>query len=159
MTLVRQPNQPPAEIAASIEAAAESLVLIWDRCLDRIRPRVSASQLRALLVVDRHQPINLGGLADELGAIPSSASRLCDRLEAAGLMRRQTSEDDRREVALTLTQAGSRMLEDLRSARRAELATVLTSMTPAARSALLAGLRGFRDAAAGRFAGEVERPA
>jgi DNA-binding MarR family transcriptional regulator len=159
MTLIRQSHQPPAEAAASIEAAAEPLVIIWDRCLDRIRPRVSASQLRALLVVDRHQPINLGGLADELGAIPSSASRLCDRLEAAGLVNRQTSLDDRREVALSLTAAGRRLLDDLREARRAELAEVLTAMTPAARSALLAGLRGFREAAVGRFGDEAERPA
>ncbi|GDY28662.1 MarR family winged helix-turn-helix transcriptional regulator [Gandjariella thermophila] len=158
MTLVRDSNQQPAEVAVSVEAAAESLVIIWDRCLDRVRPRVSASQLRALLVVDRHQSINLGGLADELGAIPSSASRLCDRLEAAGLMARRTSPDDRREVALSLTAAGSRLLADLREARRSELAQVLAAMPPAARSALVTGLRGFHDAAAGRFA-EEERPA
>jgi DNA-binding MarR family transcriptional regulator len=147
MTRVRQPNQLPADVAASVEAAAESLLIIWDRGLDGIRPRVSASQLRALLVVDRHQPINLGGLAEELGAIPSSASRLCDRLEAAGLVVRRISPEDRREIALSLTVEGTRLLEELRAARRAELSEVLATMTPASRAALLTGLRGFQHAA------------
>lgn len=147
MTLVRA-DQPAAEVAVSVEAAAEWLVAIWDRCLDRIRPRVSASQLRALLVIDRSQPVNLGGLADELGAIPSSASRLCDRLEAAGLVARRTSPEDRREIALSLTDEGARLLDELRAARRAELSEVLATMPPSARDALLTGLRGFQDAAA-----------
>src|SRR5437870_1969274 len=103
MTLVRHPQHLPADLAAAVEAAAEALVIVWGRGTEGVYPQVSPSQLRALLVIERHQSITLGKLADELGAIPSSASRLCDRLEAAGLVVRRAGLADRREVSLELT--------------------------------------------------------
>ncbi|SDN56210.1 MarR family winged helix-turn-helix transcriptional regulator [Allokutzneria albata] len=147
MALVRHPNHLPADIAAAVEAAAEALVIVWGRSSERLHPKVSPSQLRALLVVEQNGALTLGGLAEELGAIPSSASRLCDRLQAAGLLARTTGSTDRREVSLRLTKDGQRLLEELRLTRREELAGVLGAMNPQARDALLAGLDAFRVAA------------
>jgi DNA-binding MarR family transcriptional regulator len=79
--------------------------------------------------------------------VPSSASRLCDRLEATGLLRRETDPRDRREVRLTLTPAARRLLDDLRERRRTALADVLDRMAPAERLDLVRALSAFGRAA------------
>jgi DNA-binding MarR family transcriptional regulator len=94
-------------------------------------------------VVERHQEVNLHRLAGALGAIPSSTSRLCDRLQAAGLLDRNISRSDRRAVVLSLTGDGRRLLAAMRAERRADLARVLAAMTDQARAELLAGLHEF----------------
>jgi len=140
----------PADIAAAIEATVGALTLALGRAEEAIMPRVSVSQLRALLLIERHGRTNLNQLAEELGAIPSSASRLCDRLVAAGLVLRRTGSSDRREVELSVSGDGRRLVEHLRRSRRDELATVLARMTPDGRRALLAGLREFHRVAGQR---------
>lgn len=156
--LRQQPGPPvnlPAGERVDIERAAAALVAVWGRSRQAVANRVSSIQLQALLAIEQHEGINLGRLAAELGAMPSSASRLCDRLEAAGLARRSPGEEDRRELTLTLTPAGRALLEELERRRRADLARVLDEMPPAGRLALLRGLRDFA-ATAGRI---VERNA
>jgi DNA-binding MarR family transcriptional regulator len=91
--------------------------------------------------------MNLSALATKFGAIPSSASRLCDRLEASGLVQREVPADNRREVRLSLTREGRRRLESFDDARREDLARVLERMSAEARAALLDGLREFSTAA------------
>lgn len=137
----------PAAVAAAVEAATRALVITLGRAEEDILPRVSVSQLRALLIISRQAPTNLNQLAEELGAIPSSASRLCDRLVAAGLVTRRTGSVDRREVELRVSAEGQRLVDQLRDTRVAELATVLATMPPEGQRALLVGLREFQRAA------------
>ena len=81
------------------------------------------------------------------GALPSSASRLCDRLEAAGLLTRDTGRASRRAVSLRLTADGEDLLEQARRRRRAQIAQVLDVMPPAGRTELADGLAAFQRAA------------
>jgi DNA-binding MarR family transcriptional regulator len=150
MALASDFQNVTAELSASVEAAAETLVIVWGRAQEALRPPVSGSQLRALLVVERAGALNLNGLAEELGAIPSSASRLCDRLQASGLLTRTPGRTDRREVTLSLTPDGRALLVRMRAARQAEISKVLAAMPPADRDRLLAGLLSFRRGADGR---------
>jgi DNA-binding MarR family transcriptional regulator len=150
------PDDDLAALAAAVEAATGALVITLGRAEEAVLPRVSVSQLRALLIISRHGPTNLNQLAEELGAIPSSASRLCDRLVAAGLVTRRTGSTDRREVELRVSGEGDRLVDQLRECRRSELATVLAAMDDAGRRALLLGLREFQRAA-GRVDG-ADRP-
>src|SRR5690349_3435991 len=140
-------NADVADVAAAVEAASSALVIALGRAEERVLPRVSVSQLRALLIISRQAPTNLNQLAEELGAIPSSASRLCDRLVAAGLVTRRPGSVDRREVELRVSAEGQRLLDQLRGFRQAEVARVLAGMNTAARHALLAGLGDFQRAA------------
>ncbi|WP_425441721.1 MarR family transcriptional regulator [Saccharopolyspora shandongensis] len=97
--------------------------------------------------MDRHSSINLAGLSDELGSIPSVTSRLCDRLQAAGLLVRRSSAIDRREIVLQLSPDGRRFVQRFRRARKADLAAVLQQMSARSRNALLMGLNAFYSAA------------
>ncbi|MGX6739207.1 MarR family transcriptional regulator [Streptomyces xantholiticus] len=51
-------------------------------------PAVPSSQLRVMYSLERDEGINLRRLGQLLGAAPSSASRLCDRLETLGFVKR-----------------------------------------------------------------------
>lgn len=136
------PTSAEAE-AVAVDAAAEALLSVWDAARESASNHVSGSQLRALLVIDEFDGINLRGLAAQLSVILSSASRLCDRLVAAGLLERVPGRTDRREIALHLTVSGRDLLQNLRDTRQRRLAAVLSRMTPAGREALLRGLSEF----------------
>lgn len=149
MTIVRHPGHQPADLAAAVHDAAESLAALWIRSSYGVAHRVSASQLRALVVMQRRGALNLTQLAEELGAMLSSASRLCDRLVAAGLIERRASAHSRRELLLELTRDGRGLLDDLAEQRRRDIAGVLERMEPTAQDALLEGLTEFAEAVAG----------
>ncbi|MEV1289922.1 MarR family transcriptional regulator [Micromonospora sp. NPDC049679] len=137
------PDGPDPSIAAAVDIAAEGLLAVWDAAREQATSRLSGSQLRALLVVEECDGINLRGLANRLGMILSSASRLCDRLVAAGVLEREPGRVDRREISLHLTPTGRGLLDELRTNRRSRLAAVLMGMSPSGRQALLHGLREF----------------
>jgi DNA-binding MarR family transcriptional regulator len=137
------PDGPDTNIAAAVDTAAQALLAVSDAAREQATSRLSGSQLRAVIVVERYDGINLRGLASSMGIILSSASRLCDRLVAAGVLEREPGRVDRREISLHLTPLGRALLEELREDRRERLAGVLNEMSAAGRQALLRGLREF----------------
>jgi len=141
------PEPTSEDLVHTIEGVAHTLVLVWGRSAERVRPKVSTSQLRALIVVGRHDRITLLSLADELGSTPPVTSRLCDRMQAAGLVSRTAGVQDRREVVLALTRDGRRLLQRFHRERAADLRQVLDQMTDREREALRRGLTGFHNAA------------
>jgi MarR family transcriptional regulator, organic hydroperoxide resistance regulator len=89
----------------------------------------------------------VGDLAAELSMSAGTASKLVDRLEAAGYCRRLLNPDDRRSSLLELTAAGRRICDDARRAVDEELDRRLGETLPAARaSELAASLRVLRSA-------------
>ncbi|WP_033214973.1 MarR family transcriptional regulator [Kitasatospora phosalacinea] len=139
-----------ADDTATVSSVVELLEVLWGGGREMDARPVSVSQLRVLYVLAESGGINLRTLTGALDSSPSSVSRLCDRLEAAGLVQRTASTTSRRELELHLTPTGLAFLADLRSARERALAEVLDDMSPAERGALLTGLNAFRTAAARR---------
>ena len=129
--------------AAAIDDAAQALLFAWDQAREQVTPRLSWPQLNALLAVERAEGVNLGGLAAELNMLLSSASRLCDRLVASGMVERVPGRVDRREIALYLTPSSRALLAELRRIRRRALTETLERMSGAGRAALLRGLTEF----------------
>ncbi|WP_432920488.1 MarR family winged helix-turn-helix transcriptional regulator [Microbispora sp. CA-135349] len=105
------------------------------------------TQLRVLLAVDRHGPLNLSGLAALLGMSVSASGRLVARLHTAGLLTRLLSPHSRREVTIDVTETGRRSLERLRAARRGHIADALRRLPPGSRRTLARTLREFTAAA------------
>ena len=135
------------ELAAAVEASVEPLVAVLERARVAQHPAVPPAQLRVLTIVSGNRHTNMSRLAEMLDVVPSSASRLCDRLEANGLLRRVADPRDRREVRLLLTPASRRLLADLRERRRRALGEVLERMPTGARQDLLRALQAFEAAA------------
>jgi DNA-binding MarR family transcriptional regulator len=143
MAVHHGPDGPDIALAAEVDAAAATLLSVWEEAREQAAIRLSASQLRALLAVEQSPGVNLRRLAAGLGMILSSASRLCDRLVAAGLLEREPGRADRREISLNLTPGGVELLARLRDDRRRRLAVVLAGMSEPGRMALMRGLREF----------------
>jgi DNA-binding MarR family transcriptional regulator len=143
----------PADVVAALERALSAAALAWNRADQGLEEHVPPVQLRAVEALARSGPVNLRGLAAELGVIPSSASRLCDRLEAAGLLVREGAQADRREIVLRLSARGEELFAALTRRRRAVVADALAGMSPGSRTRLLDSLQEFgRAAGAGGLA-------
>jgi DNA-binding MarR family transcriptional regulator len=71
----------------------------------------------------------VGELAMELGVNSSNATRVCDRLEQLGLVRRRRSSADRRIVRVALTAEGTRVVEAVVSSRREDVRDVVERMS------------------------------
>lgn len=143
MADVNGPTDPETSMAAALDAVAGSLLGIWESAREGTASRVSGAQLRAVMVVEQSDGINLRRLATQLDMLLSSASRLCDRLVAAGMLEREPGRFDRREIALHLTPEARRLLAELRADRQEQLGAVLAGMSPEGRDALLRGMREF----------------
>ncbi|MEU1604987.1 MarR family winged helix-turn-helix transcriptional regulator [Micromonospora matsumotoense] len=130
-------------MAAELDGATGALLSLWEAARESTTSRLSSAQLRAIMVVERYDGINLRRLAALLNMLLSSASRLCDRLVAAGMLEREPGRSDRREIALHLTPESARLLAELRRDRRQRLADVLAGMSGEGRQALLRGLVEF----------------
>ncbi|HET6478958.1 MAG TPA: MarR family transcriptional regulator [Actinoplanes sp.] len=137
------------DVAAAVEATVDALTNVLDSAVLAQRPSVPPAQLRVLAIVAENRHTNMSRLAEALEVVPSSASRLCDRLEATGLLRRVPDPRDRREVRLLLTPSARRLLDQLRERRREALGEVLDRMSPGDRQELVRSLRAFAEATAG----------
>lgn len=109
---------------------------------------VTVPQLRVLVMLDEHESANLGAVASGLGVNPSNASRTCERLVRAGLVHRAENETDRRQLRLTLSPAGRRVLDEVMERRRSMLAAVVRGLRKEDRGHLMKALEAFNAAAA-----------
>lgn len=85
---------------------------------------LTLQQHQALLFIIGYpgrEQITVGELAERLQIRHHSAVGLVDRLEEQGLVERIPNEDDRRQVFITLTDKGIRVLESLAGIHREEL--------------------------------------
>lgn len=64
---------------------------------------VSAGDQRALTLIGRDGPMSAGDLAEKTGLTPGAVTGMIDRLERAGLARRDHDAKDRRRVLVTAT--------------------------------------------------------
>ncbi|GAA3935088.1 hypothetical protein GCM10023085_15580 [Actinomadura viridis] len=133
----------PADVSEAVERALSTAATAWNRADQGLEEHVSPIQLRAVEALARHGEVNLRGLAADLDVIPSSASRLCDRLEAAGLLVRENARSDRREIVLRLSSRGEELFAMLTLRRRTVVARALAQMSPGSRARLLDGLIEF----------------
>jgi DNA-binding MarR family transcriptional regulator len=125
----------------SAEAGLATLLEICEIAVEDLGCAVPVAQVRALLILDRAGSLNLDRLARALGVSASAAGRLCDRMEAAGLLTCGRAAASRREIVLLVTGSGRQLAGWVRGQRRAVVGQVLRSMSPDGRQALARGLR------------------
>jgi DNA-binding MarR family transcriptional regulator len=150
--------EPAVELAGELATFGEAFVSAWSSVPDDLPERVSTSQLRALIAIRRGDGATVTDLARALDALPSSATRLCDRLIAAGYIERMANPANRRFHVLSLSPLGEQLLVTLEAHRRRALATVLDRMSPRARQQLGNGLSAFALGARQAGASPVRTP-
>jgi DNA-binding MarR family transcriptional regulator len=138
---------PRAEQVDAVLRASRALVGIAATSLAAVEDVVTVPQWRVLVLIYTRGPMNLASLAGELDVNPSNASRTCDRLTKAGLLDRREAQFDRRNITLTLTAAGRRLVQKVTRQRRVAIERVLRSMPVDARNGLAEALATFAAAA------------
>lgn len=139
----------------AIMAALQALVGVAAQSVTEVEDRVTLPQLRVLVLIASRGTLNLNALAEAMGVHPSNASRSCDRLVAAGLLRRVESTLDRRHLVLELTDEGQALIETLVEHRREAIAQVLARVPESRRRALVNGMLAFGKAAGESPAGNA----
>lgn len=127
--------------------ASRVLVSVVAKSLAEVEDVVTASQLRVLVMIASRGPQTLGAVAEDLGVHPSNATRTCDRLVMAKLMRRDEDPQDRRFLQLRLTDKGLALVSAVMVKRRAALASILSRMPQDERGDLEQVMNSFASAA------------
>lgn len=133
------------DLVEAAMAASRGLVALAARSLEAIEPDVTLSQFRMLVVLATAGPQTLRSLADDIGASPSSASRICDRLEQKGLLTRTMATRSRRELDVAITDEGSSIVDRVSAERRAELTRILGEVPDRRRAAMLRSIAELAD--------------
>ncbi len=145
MTLFQEETNPPisAEEAAALllDAVPPVMRAIRAEMRSHRAPDLSVPQFRTLLFVNRNAGTSLSGVAEHLGLTLPSTSKLVDKLVARGLVARGSAADDRRRIALHLTEDGQAVLSAAAQATLATLAARLASLGPDERCALAGAMR------------------
>jgi DNA-binding MarR family transcriptional regulator len=92
-----------------------------------IEAGISAQQYQVLLAIEGFPGRNwvtMGELAEQMRIAHHSAVGMADRMEQLGLVKRVTSERDRRMVQVSVTRKGRNILEKLYRIHRAELRSI-----------------------------------
>lgn len=123
--------------------------LIWNlRDTGRTMRRTSegrGSQKRVLIVLLETGRITQKALTERLGIQPGSASEVIGKLEAAGMLYRAPSEDDRRTSDIVLTDEGRAAAEEAAAQRRARHEDMFACLDDREKAALLGLLERLND--------------
>jgi DNA-binding MarR family transcriptional regulator len=127
------------EATLSTHGLAEELRPVLLRLARNLRKEtealgVTSHQVTLLWLVRSMPGLSLRELAEQEGISAPSMSGHVDRLEAAGLLRRVRSNDDRRRVGLELTREGRALLKRVRARRTTWLAARLEQLDDADRA-------------------------
>lgn len=141
-------SSTPVGIDDAVEAllaASRALVAVSARSI-ATAPEVTLPQFRMLVVLSQSS-CNLSALAQALDVAPSTALRMVDRLVQTGHVQRAVRADDRRETHLSLTQAGSDVVDAVTERRRRDLRTVVERIPADQRDGLARSMAVFASAA------------
>lgn len=142
---------PPARpdpldpVVDAVLASSRALVAVSARSIADTTG-VTLPQYR-LLVVLADRPRTLTELAAQLDVAPSTALRMVDRLESAGLVDRTVRPENRRETRLSLTGNGRRVVDTVTERRRRDLRTVVALIPDEERAGVARAMAAFAAAA------------
>ncbi len=105
--------------------------------------RLTFAQLAVLRTLRDGGPQLAGRLGEAVGLSAASTTRLVDRLEERGLVRRRRGRGDRRCVEVHLTERGRQLVGAVRVRRDSPLRRAVEAMTDTEQRALAAALRGL----------------
>ena len=129
-----------------LEEATRGLLALNVSVLERMEKKIGLAPLRALQSLERLGPSMVTELGEDLDLLPSTASRLSDRLAEAGLITRRVSPTNRRATLLELTDAGREVLDELIGLRVEAMGMVAEQMSDRDRTALISGAHAFTTA-------------
>ncbi len=132
---------------AALMRVSTVITAIVVRSLNSVTPHLTVVQARVLVIVWGLGTANVNAVADGLGANASNASRACDRLVRAGLLTREQSDDDRRNVVLRLSADGQALIDAVMHHRCTELEKIASRLSSDQQTELRRSVEAFIAAA------------
>jgi DNA-binding MarR family transcriptional regulator len=120
-----------AEVVDAILAASRVFVAVASNALADSTPDVTLPQFRALVLLEANRTMTVAQLAKAMGVVPSTATRMCDRLVAKNLVDRQIDPDNRRQMVLSLRDEGVALIAGSTRRRKREIARLLRTISRA----------------------------
>jgi DNA-binding MarR family transcriptional regulator len=146
MPTTPEPTTPESDVDAAL-IASRALLGVVARSLAEALDVVSLPQFRVLVVLHSGGPLRTGALAAQMHINASTFSRFVDRMVDGGWVVRRPRPGSRREILIDLTRDGARLVEQVTSRRRREIAAILTGLPAAERAVVQRGLEAFAAAA------------
>jgi DNA-binding MarR family transcriptional regulator len=143
-------TRPADDLDEDVEetlTASRALVGIIARSLAEVLEDVTLPQYRVLVVLCAEGPLRSGVLAERLGIHQSTLTRTADRLVGQGLIRRDPSQESRREILVDLTDAGHDLVARVLGQRIRDLREILDGVPVKDRKKIREGFRAFAAAA------------
>ncbi|WP_186526112.1 MarR family winged helix-turn-helix transcriptional regulator [Leekyejoonella antrihumi] len=138
-----------SDVVDAVLAANRVFVAVAAGALADVEPEVTLPQFRALVLCEMHGTITVAELAAAMGVVPSTATRMCDRLVAKKLLDRATDEVNRRQVNLRLRPEGRTLIDQSTRKRTDEIGQLLAVIPPEDQARLTEGLALLVEAAHG----------
>lgn len=112
----------------------DTVPLIMRALRSEIRSRrpveFSVPQFRVLAFLHRNEGATLSDVANHIGLMRPTMSKMVDSLVRRGWVNRQTLAEDRRYMKLRLTRRGTATIESARDVTRGRLAELLKAISP-----------------------------
>ncbi len=140
------PDDHVDAVTDAVLTASRLLVAVSARSIAAVDDSISLAQFRLLVVLFSRGQQKVTTLAEALGVNPSSATRAIDRLLDAGLVDRQPNPMSRREMQVSLTRAGQRVVRNATRRRREEIAAIVERMPATHQRGLVRALNAFSQA-------------
>jgi DNA-binding MarR family transcriptional regulator len=135
------------DVLDALLSASRVMVSLAARSLADIDSEVTLPQYRALVVLASRGPQRIVDISAELNVNSSTGTRMCERLVRKGLVRRDRSDVDRREVRLTLTADGEYLVNEVTRRRRVELGRLVSAMPEVWQEPVTTALRSIAETA------------
>jgi DNA-binding MarR family transcriptional regulator len=122
------------DLSALFDELIRFEIELWNAVDARLRGDcdLMLSRFEPMRVISRRGPCRVQDIAEDMSITVGGASKLVDRIEAAGHCRRRPNPQDKRSSLIELTPAGSRLLARATASFEDELHTRLGSAVPAA---------------------------
>lgn len=140
-----------AEEIEVLQEATRLLAGVALRSLDVLGGAVTLPQYRVLAVLADLGKVRSARVADALQIEASTVTRLVDRLEDAGHVRRERDPTNRSAITLHLTPTGMDLVNRVVTWRTGELGRLLSALSAAERTALAGSLTRLIDIAADQY--------
>lgn len=106
---------------------------------------LTTSQLLVLELLSVVDELTVGGIADRVGLTQGTVTSLIDRLQARGLVLRRRGSADRRQVMVSLTEAGREILAEAPAALQTRFLSEFSKLREWERHAIVAALQRVGD--------------
>jgi DNA-binding MarR family transcriptional regulator len=103
------------QIGRELSQAFSEIVLRRIALIENVSAEIGLSELQARMLfhIDPKAPVPMSEVARRAGYEPSNLTGIIDKLEARGLVKRRSANDDRRVKRVSLTRAGAALRKQL----------------------------------------------